>query len=135
MRRAWPARRERPRRCWMRLVGIALLSAWLLAWWGSPHGEPARQASIVGAVAVAGGDRAAVAWLELRHGIPGESGRLHVALVDEDGRVAPRLQMSIGPDAAGFRLVDAGDGGFVLATELRRQDSRWFELYRFDRGG
>src|SRR5579883_2008536 len=110
----------------MRLVGIALLTAWLLAWAAAP------QSSLLGGVAAAGGDRAAVAWLELRHepGAPAPSGALHVATVDEAGRVAPRLAIGVGADAVAFRLADAGEGRFVLAAEYRNPARRWFEVHR-----
>src|SRR4051812_36597370 len=115
----------------MRLVGMALLAAWLLAWAASPHGEPMRQASIVGAVAVAGGEDAALAWLELRHGSASEPGILHVATLDDEDRVTLRMQIPVGPDAVSFRIVDAGDGLFVLVSEFRGEAGRWFDFRRF----
>ena len=116
----------------MRLVGLALLAAWLMAWAVSPHGEVARQTSIVGAVACAGGDRAAAAWLELRHGAL--DGALHVVTVDEDGKVAEQLRLPAGPDAIGFRLTDAGAGRFVLSTEHRGASGGFVDFHRFGAG-
>lgn len=117
----------------MRLVGMALLAAWLMAWAVSPHGEVARPTSIVGAVACAGGDRAAAAWLELRHGAV--DGTLHVVTVDEADRVAERLRLPAGVDATGFKLTDAGQGRFVLATEHRGPMGGFVEFHRFGIGG
>src|SRR5207244_10625826 len=97
----------------MRLVGLVLFSAWLLAWWVTPHGEPARATSMVGGVAIAGGDRAAVAWLELPSWRR-DGGQLHVALVDEDNRVREVVSRPAGAESH-YRLADAGGGRFVLA--------------------
>lgn len=117
----------------MRLVGISLLAAWWVAWAAAPHGEPARQTSIVGAVAVAGGDDAAVAWLELRHGAV--DGTLHLVLVDADGRARSHRQLTAGADATAFRLADAGGREFVLATEHRTAGMRTVTVHRFSGDG
>ena len=122
----------------MRLVGLALLAAWWMAWAVSPHGEAARATSIVGAVAVAGGDHAAAAWLELRHGE--KSGTLHVATVEDGGVVEERLRLPAGADATGFKLVGAGEGRFVLATEHHAPSvllagGGWLEFSRFGPDG
>ncbi len=101
----------------MRLVGMALLAAWLVAWAAAPKGEPRRQTSVVGAVAVAGGDDAALAWLEIAHGT---DGTLHVVTVDGEDRVRTRLRLPAPVNATSFRLADAGNGVFVLAVEQRR---------------
>ncbi|MSP59394.1 MAG: hypothetical protein EXR72_03455 [Myxococcales bacterium] len=108
---------------------MALLSAWLVAWAVSPHGEVKRQTSIVGGVAVAGGDLAAAAWLELRHGAV--DGILHVVTVDENGRVTEQLRLPASADTASFRLADAGAGAFVLATDRRSASGSVLEFHRF----
>lgn len=117
----------------MRLVGLALLAGWLVAWSVAPRGAPLRSAAIVAAVACAGGDTAAAAWLERpRGGVAGD--RLHVVIVDEQGRIGDRLQLVVDPDAIGYRLVAAGGGRFVLAAEHRDPLHHWYELHRFGAG-
>jgi hypothetical protein len=100
-----------------------------VAWAAAPHGEPARQTSIVGAVAVAGGDESAVAWLELKHGAA--DGTLHLVMVDGEGRMRSHRQLTAGADATAFRLADAGQRVFVLATEHRTPAQRTITVHRF----
>jgi hypothetical protein len=111
---------------------MALVAAWLVAWAASPHGEVARQTSIVGAVAVAGGDDAALAWLELTHG--SANGTLHVLTVDGEDRFGDELKLSAGVDATAFRLADAGGRRFVLATEHRTEGEHRIDFRRFGGG-
>ena len=118
----------------MRIVGVALLSAWMIAWWAAPHGERARTTTLVGGVSIAGGERPAVAWLELKHGQPNQAGTVHAAWLDESGAVLDHLSVYAGSDAVTFRLADAGGGRFVLAAEYRNAQGRWFEFHRFGTG-
>jgi hypothetical protein len=87
----------------------------------------------VAAVACAGGDTAAAAWLEGRRG--GAAGDLlHAVIVDEQGRIGDRLELVAEPDATEFRLVEVGGGRFVLAVEHRDPRQHWYELHRFGAG-
>lgn len=117
----------------MRLVGLALLAGWLVAWSVAPRGAPIRSSAIVAAVACAGGDTAAAAWLERqRGGVAGDL--LHVVTVDEQGRIGDRLELVAEPDATDFRLVEVGGGRFVLAVEHRDPSRHWYVLHRFGAG-
>ena len=110
----------------MRLVAVALLAGWMVAWSAAPHGEAARSTSVVGAVAIAGSDTVAVAWIELR-GRP-HIEALHVAIVDDHNAIRDAWELPVEEGATSFQLADAGGGRFVLATERRSLGWRAFDV-------
>jgi hypothetical protein len=117
----------------MRLLGIAALVVWLAVWFAAPKGEALpMEAASRWSVAAAGGDRAAVAWLERhptktsapnyvlrrRPAAPHGDGEveLHVVLVDEHDARNQVLVRTLPEEPMQVRLADAGEGRFVLAV-------------------
>ncbi len=115
-----------------KLATLTLVALWMAAWEWLPHGEMVRSPSIVGGVACAGGDEAAVAWLELRH--HSHAGLLHVRTFAPDNRIEQEFELLVEPEVQSFRIADAGGGRFVLALESTVTAGRALQLYRFGRG-
>jgi hypothetical protein len=125
----------------MRSVGLALLIAWFTACRPVRPAPPPRPGT---AVAVAGGDRAAVAWIahdgrRLQNGWIVGMGELRVSLIDERARVREVFRQAEPPSSiyTTYELAESGNGRFILGMETwdRLSRSRGFQLLSIEESG